>query len=53
MFLLIRKGVYPYEYVDEWKNFNETLLSEKDDITNADYMYAKKVCKKFEMRISR
>ena len=22
--LLLRKDVYPYEYVDDWENFNET-----------------------------
>ena len=29
--LLLRKGVYPYEYVDDWENFNETWLPEKED----------------------
>ena len=24
--LLLRKGVYPYEYMDSWKKFNETSL---------------------------
>ena len=28
--LLFRKGVYPYEYMDSWKRFNETELSSKD-----------------------
>ena len=27
--LLLRKGVYPYEYMDDWEKFNETLLPEK------------------------
>ena len=27
--LFLRKGVYPYEYMDEWENFNETLLHQK------------------------
>ena len=26
--MLLRKGVYPYEYIDDWK-FNETALTEK------------------------
>ena len=30
--LLFRKGVYPYEYMDAWENFNETSISEKEDI---------------------
>ena len=29
--LLLRKGVYPYEYMDEWEKFNETSLPEKED----------------------
>ena len=28
--LMIRKGVYPYEYVDDWKKFEETSLPLKD-----------------------
>ena len=28
---LLRKGVYPYEYMDSWKRFNEKLLSSKED----------------------
>ena len=23
---LLRKGVYPYKYMDDWKKFNETTL---------------------------
>ena len=30
--LLLRKDVYPYEYMDEWGKFNETSLSEKEEI---------------------
>ena len=29
--LLLRKGVYPYEYMDSWKKFNETSLPIKED----------------------
>ena len=29
--MLLRKGVYPYEYMNEWKKFNETSLPKKDD----------------------
>ena len=28
--LLLRKGVYPYEYMDEWKKFNEDKLPDKE-----------------------
>ena len=24
--LVLRKGVYPYEYIDDWEKFNETIL---------------------------
>ena len=53
---MLQKGVYPYEYMDDWEKFNETSLPEKEDfyshlnmedITDADYVYAKKVCKDF------
>ena len=29
--LLLRKGVYPYEYMDSWEKFNETSLPSKED----------------------
>ena len=25
----MRKGVYPYEYMDDWEKFNETSLPEE------------------------
>ena len=28
--LLLRKGVYPYEYMDNWEGFNETSLPSKE-----------------------
>ena len=42
--LFLQKGVYPYEYMDNWEKFNETLLEKEDcyshlnmeDITDAD-----------------
>ena len=53
---MLRKGVYPYEYMDDWEKLNEKLLSEKEDfyshlsmedITDTDYMHARRVCKDF------
>ena len=31
--LLLRKGVYPYEYMDSWERFDETSLPDKKDMT--------------------
>ena len=28
--LLLKKGVYPYEYMDNWEKFNETSLPDKE-----------------------
>ena len=48
---------YLYEYMDKWEKFNETTLPKKEnfysnlnmeDIADADYMHAKRVCKFFE-----
>ena len=27
--LLLRKGIYPYEYMDDWEKFSETSLPEQ------------------------
>ena len=57
--LLLRKGVYPYEYMDDWEKFKETKLPEKqqvysnlnmEEITDADYMHVKRVYKDFEIK---
>ena len=54
--LLLRKGVYPYEYMDSWERFNETSLPNKEDfysnlnmedITEVDHRHAKRVLKSF------
>ena len=54
--LLLRKGVYPYEYMDSWERFNETSLPPKkafyselnlEDITDKDYNHAQNVWKVF------
>ena len=52
--LLLRKGVYPYEYMGCWERYNETFLPPKKDfyseliledisIILADYLHAQKV----------
>ena len=55
--LLLRKGVYTYE--NEWEKFNETSLPEEEefyrnlniaDITDANYMHAKRFCRDFKMK---
>ena len=52
--LLLRKGVYPYAYMDSCKRFNETSLPDKEafysnlnmgDIIDVDYKHAKIVFK--------
>ena len=57
--LLLRKGVYPYEYMDSWERFNETSLPPKksfyselnlEDISDKDYLHAQKVWDVFEIR---
>ena len=56
--LLFQKGVYPYEYMVDWEKFDETSSPEKEDfyshlhmedITDADYGHAKRVCKEFKI----
>ena len=57
--LLLRKGVYPYEYMDSWERFNETSLPPKEsfyselnleDISDKDYSHAQKVWDVFEIK---
>ena len=54
--LLTRKGVYPYEYVNSWDQFNETQLPPIDafysnlnmsSISNDDYQHAQQVWEEF------
>ena len=56
--ILLRKGAYPYEYVDEWNKFNEKVLPSKEsfysnltleNITKTDYAHANNVFKKFNI----
>ena len=56
--VLLRKGVYPYKYMDGWDRFSEKALPGKDsfyssltmeDISKTDYVHANNVFKKFGM----
>ena len=55
---MLRKGVYPYEYMDDWEKFSEISLPEKEgfyshlnmeDIT-AYYTHARRIYKDFEIK---
>ena len=57
--MFLRKGVYPYEFINDWEKCNGTSLPEKEefysnlnmvDITDSDYNYAKRICKDFEIK---
>ena len=54
--LLIRKGIYPYEYMDSWDKFEETKLPPKDSfystlsmsgVSETDYEHSPKVWREF------
>ena len=57
--LLLRKGVCPYEYMDHWERFTETLSPNKEafysnlnmeDTTDTDYKHVNKVFKEFKIQ---
>ena len=57
--LLLRKGVYPYEYMDSWKRFDETSLPDKkgfyrelylEDITHKYYKHGQKVSEELKLK---
>ena len=57
--LLLRKGVYPYEYIDSWERFDETTFPNKkafyselylEDITDENYIHAQKVPKELRTK---
>ena len=56
---LLRKGVYPYECMDNWGRFDETSLSDKEsfysslnmeNIDDIDYRHGNNVFKKFKLK---
>ena len=56
--MLLRKGVYPYEYMDGWDKFNERSIPSKEsfysnltveNISEADYRHANNVFKTFKL----
>ena len=56
---LLRKGVYPYEYMDNWERFNETSLPNKksfysnlnmENIDEIDYRHGNNVFKRFKLK---
>ena len=56
---MLRKGVYPYEYMDSWNRFNETSLPNKKDfysclnmenVTGIDYRHANRVFNTFKRK---
>ena len=57
--LLLRKGIYPYEYMNSWEKFNETTIPLKEafysnlnleGITDEDYNHAQKIWDVFKIR---
>ena len=58
LILLLRKGVYPYEYMDSWEKFNETSLPSKEDfysnlnmedVDDIDYRHGNNMFKGFKL----
>ena len=56
---MLQKGVYSYEYMNDWEKFSETSLPEKEDfysylimedITDAEYAHAKRVYKDLKIK---
>ena len=57
--LLLRKGVYSYEYMDNWERFDETSLPDKEsfysslnmeNIDDIDYRHGNNMFKKFKLK---
>ena len=57
--MLLKKGVYPYEYIGSWEIFNETSFPDKEvfysnvhmeDITDVDHRHVNNVFKNFKLK---
>ena len=57
--LFLRKGVYPYENMDNWEKFNETSFPDKEsfysslnmeNIDDVDYRHGNNVFNKFKLK---
>ena len=57
--LLLREGVYPYKYMDNWERFDETSSPDKEsfysslnmeNIDDIDYRHGNNVFKKFKLK---
>ena len=48
---MLQKYIYPYEYMDDLEKFNDfySHLS-MEDITDANYQHAERVCRNFEIK---
>lgn len=60
--LVKRKGVFPYEFVDDWDKLNEKCLPNKEafysqltgtNITDDEYDHAQRVWNQFQGRLQR
>ena len=56
---MLRKGVYPYEFMDDWEKINKTSLPEREEfycnlnmekIRDSDYNNAQRICKDSEIK---
>ena len=56
--MLLREGVYPYEYMDNWERFNKTSLHNKEsfyskfnieNIDDIDYRHGNNMFKRFKL----
>ena len=57
--LLLRKGIFPYDYMDDVRKFEETSLPDKEsfysilnetDITHDDYLHALRIWREFDIK---